>query len=83
MGWCVDVSPARQVESAVRSSSQFLGKIQRRGPPEVGSGEEPTQLQWIFPPGFSDNETPCVIGSTWGLIDKMASYVDLTKNKSQ
>ena len=31
-------------------SSQFLGK--ERGPPEVGSWEEPTQLRWIFPPGF-------------------------------
>ena len=28
-------------------SSQFLGKVQGRGPLEV---EEPTQLRWIFPP---------------------------------
>ena len=59
-GWNVgqrmDVSPARQVESPVRSSSQFLGKIQRRGPPVVGSGKEPTQLQWIFPSQVSTPE---------------------------
>ena len=35
-----------------QSSSQFLGKIQGRGSPEVGSSEEPTQLRWIFPTRF-------------------------------
>ena len=33
-------------------SSQFLGKVQGRGAPEMGLGEEPTQLGWIFPPRF-------------------------------
>ena len=41
----------------------------------------PTHLWWIFPPGFSDNETPCVIGPTWALIDKMVCYVDLTNKE--
>ena len=35
-----------------RSSSQFLSKVQGRGPLEVGSLEEPTQLRWIFSPRF-------------------------------
>ena len=52
VGRCVDVSPARQVESPVPGLVSVSRRGPRRGPPEVGSGEEPTRLWWLFPPGF-------------------------------
>jgi len=37
-------------ESHPGDSLRFLSKVQGRELPEVGSGEEPTWPQWVFPP---------------------------------
>lgn len=43
---------SKAVESSVPELISVSWQGQGRGPPEAGLGEEPTQLQWIFPPGF-------------------------------
>ena len=56
-GWmkCGPVCGCQSSKASGESRSELVSVSRRgpmRGPPEVGSGEEPPRLWWLFPPGF-------------------------------